>query len=423
MSTAIFVRSYNRDFLWLDYCARSIERYCKGFDEVVLVVPSGHQKRLNPDTAARFTSIHGTQDHGNGYLGQQITKLNAHLYTKCDQILFVDSDCIFTKETTPESYMRDGKPLLLRTAYAEFAAGEPVHQWRKATQHFIGGDVSHEWMRRIPLMHRRDVFEDISKDYPAIEAQVYKHGKFSEFNFVGEYVSRNCPERYTIADTGEPIENVAVQHWSWGGMSEGIQQKLERICQGKGSPVDSLEKMTHRNQIGELLNNLALGGAGVEVGVGYGNNAKEILSQWHHGKLSLVDPWCRWPGSEYIDHANKINFPKALKYCQKLLRPWASRCNYLREKSIDAVHHFADNSLDFAYIDGNHHEPSISLDLMAWWPKVRPGGIFGGHDFYTLDTPEYRCDVEAAVTKFAAAIGQPIHLTDCSSWWIQKPME
>jgi SAM-dependent methyltransferase len=81
-----------------------------------------------------------------------------------------------------------------------------------------------------------------------------------------------------------------------------------------------------------------------------------------------------------------------------------------------------DASLDFVYIDACHHEPFISRDLELWWLKVRPGGVFAGHDFYDCRQHNFHCDVRSAVTRFAAARGIDIHATTaCTSWWAMKP--
>ena len=51
----------------------------------------------------------------------------------------------------------------------------------------------------------------------------------------------------------------------------------------------------------------------------------------------------------------------------------------LSEKELDKQ--FADNSLDFVYIDANHQDPYVTQDITAWQGKVRPGGILAGHDY------------------------------------------
>jgi len=41
---------------------------------------------------------------------------------------------------------------------------------------------------------------------------------------------------------------------------------------------------------------------------------------------------------------------------------------------------FEDSSLDFVYIDAAHDYDSVKKDMIAWGPKVKPTGIFAGHD-------------------------------------------
>jgi hypothetical protein len=61
---------------------------------------------------------------------------------------------------------------------------------------------------------------------------------------------------------------------------------------------------------------------------------------------------------------------------------------------------------------------------------MKPGGLFGGHDYLNLDAPEWRCDVETAVNAFVARLGLPLHITHdvtteakggWPSWWTLKP--
>jgi predicted O-methyltransferase YrrM len=43
--------------------------------------------------------------------------------------------------------------------------------------------------------------------------------------------------------------------------------------------------------------------------------------------------------------------------------------------------HLWDESVDMIFIDGDHGDPTISLDLQNYWPKVRLGGVLCGHDY------------------------------------------
>jgi|GEM_PF-2614821 len=49
--------------------------------------------------------------------------------------------------------------------------------------------------------------------------------------------------------------------------------------------------------------------------------------------------------------------------------------------SVRASRLFPDGGVDFCFIDGDHSYESVSADLRAWWPKIRPGGTLAGHDY------------------------------------------
>jgi hypothetical protein len=54
---------------------------------------------------------------------------------------------------------------------------------------------------------------------------------------------------------------------------------------------------------------------------------------------------------------------------------------------MDAVKDFKDESLDFAFIDGNHSFEYVINDIAEWSKKVRVGGIISGHDYWnSIDT-------------------------------------
>jgi hypothetical protein len=49
--------------------------------------------------------------------------------------------------------------------------------------------------------------------------------------------------------------------------------------------------------------------------------------------------------------------------------------------STRAARLFPDESVAFGFIDGDHSYSSVTADLGAWWPKIRPGGLLAGHDY------------------------------------------
>lgn len=53
--------------------------------------------------------------------------------------------------------------------------------------------------------------------------------------------------------------------------------------------------------------------------------------------------------------------------------------------SAEAAEIFDDESVDFCFVDASHVAEDVRRDIEAWWPKIKSGGVLGGHD-YTFDS-------------------------------------
>ena len=53
----------------------------------------------------------------------------------------------------------------------------------------------------------------------------------------------------------------------------------------------------------------------------------------------------------------------------------------LNMTSLEAAKVIPDNSLDICFIDANHIYENVKADILAYLPKIKPGGILCGHDF------------------------------------------
>ncbi len=186
-------------------------------------------------------------------------------------------------------------------------------------------------------------------------------------------------------------------------------------------PQPVFHHLSHRNELGRFLNERGLVGKGVEVGTLFGAFAAEILREWK-GHLYCVDPWVNQDVTQYFDGANSHNMNNVFAAFQNGIGRH-ERCTGLRMMSLNAVGKFEDGELDFAYLDGNHRLSNIRDDIAAWWPKVKIGGIFCGHDYFTRYDKDTDSDALTAVAELSEAIGIRVHTTWCSSWYFEKTEE
>ena len=114
-------------------------------------------------------------------------------------------------------------------------------------------------------------------------------------------------------------------------------------------------------------------GFAIEIGVGQGFFSLEILKNTNY-TLYSIDCW------EY----NTFNPIPEQSYQETI-----SRLTSFKERSIiiksysipEIANKFQDNSIDLIYIDGDHYYDEVKKDLLLWYPKVKKGGIFSGHDY------------------------------------------
>ena len=207
-----------------------------------------------------------------------------------------------------------------------------------------------------------------------------------------------------------------------------------------------------RKEFPTYLNQMGLTGTAIEVGVWHGDHARSFLQTWQGRKLTLVDPYqAPGPVTEWGKVMKQSAFDEAYADAQKLRDEYPDRCSLLRMTSMDAAEMLADNGkYDFIYLDPSHRYPDISHDLRAWWPLVKPGGVFAGHDYINArgevgtgrpipvqDMSEvrehlYELDfaVRLAVDEFCSRHGLIDHLNvtmepkeDYRSWWLHKDDE
>jgi len=127
---------------------------------------------------------------------------------------------------------------------------------------------------------------------------------------------------------------------------------------------------------------------GIELGVQRGYFSKSILSNWPScTEFHLVDLWGHQ--SNYDDAANVDQEAQDAIFNEAMenLKPWKQKLHVCRNFTTSCATTFEDDYFDFIYVDARHDFKGVWEDLVAYWPKLRPGGIMAGHDYETNDLP------------------------------------
>ncbi len=145
-----------------------------------------------------------------------------------------------------------------------------------------------------------------------------------------------------------------------------------------------------------------------EIGVFFGENARDMNRELNLEKIYLIDPYLRY--EEYKKDKSGLRLKKAKKNSHKINN--SKNIVWIEEFSEKAVKEIKEN-LDFLYIDGNHDYPHVKKDLELYWNKIKKGGIISGHDIQSEG-------VSKALIEFVKKKNLEIFFGDRRDWWIIK---
>lgn len=142
-------------------------------------------------------------------------------------------------------------------------------------------------------------------------------------------------------------------------------------------------------------------GIGIEIGVEKGNFSKVILEICPELTLFLLDCW-DYPIQNYFDRdvESLENQRRILVEAIWNVKEWFQRVHIMKGYGNEFVKFFPNNFFDFIYIDANHKYEEVKNDIELWYPKLKKGGIFSGHDY--IDRIDLHCEfgVKSAVNEF-----------------------
>jgi len=120
----------------------------------------------------------------------------------------------------------------------------------------------------------------------------------------------------------------------------------------------------------EIVKDLPPNSLVLELGVAAGRFAVDMLNVNPSIRYIGIDRW-----SDHHDEVEMFNAERAIT----LINPTA---RLIRLTFHDALELFDDETFDLIYIDGYAHTGQDNgQTLDEWFPKLKRGGIFAGHDY------------------------------------------
>ncbi|MGH6838925.1 MAG: hypothetical protein ACREDT_08995 [Methylocella sp.] len=232
----IFIRTYFRDFRWLELSLLSILKFVKGFRRIIIVMPASSVERLRGGeipASARVTVV-PCQEFTDDYIGQQVTKLSADLFTDAPLIAHIDSDCIFHVPCSlPALLTKNGRPIIriLRRSRRPASAG-----WRRCVADFHSEPLPFDALVTPPIIYPSSLYGDLRgqcRDGHGIGLDQWILSRrieaMSEFGLMAgqAWFKRRDDFFWVSADDEESWP--CWQYWSRSPKAPGIQAELSRV--------------------------------------------------------------------------------------------------------------------------------------------------------------------------------------------------
>lgn len=126
----------------------------------------------------------------------------------------------------------------------------------------------------------------------------------------------------------------------------------------------------------------------VEIGVWQGEFSGQILEYLEPDVLYLIDPWANVTDDShseaFVGRTDDNRMERIYQNVQKryIAEISQQRVKIIRDWSVQALKQFDKESIDFAYVDGDHSYEGVSADLKALFPKMTVGGIMAFDDYH-----------------------------------------
>jgi hypothetical protein len=125
---------------------------------------------------------------------------------------------------------------------------------------------------------------------------------------------------------------------------------------------------------------------GIELGVQEGKFSYWTLMHWTNcTEYHLVDLWGHQENYEDVANVDQASQDKIYQLAMRDLEEYKDKIHVCRNYTPVCVNNYEDEYFDYIYVDARHDFKGVWEDLVAYWPKLKVGGIMAGHDYVTND--------------------------------------
>jgi predicted O-methyltransferase YrrM len=143
----------------------------------------------------------------------------------------------------------------------------------------------------------------------------------------------------------------------------------------------------------------------VELGCWKGRSTScmgvEIKNSGKNIEFWAVDHWKGSSEKAHQDDPDSIA-GRLFEVFKANIQPVEEVVHPLQSDTAEAARQFDDSSVDFVYVDAAHTYESVKRDLIAWWPKLKAGGVLAGDDWMLEEVRGNQIwGIQRAVSEFA----------------------
>jgi hypothetical protein len=235
----IFIPTYEGDLKWLEVCLRSIDKFWTSPFKPIIAADNGCRGKISEsgrDIRYIFRWSDGRRD-------QVYLKMIADTMVddNAETILFMDSDCLFTKPSCTADFCVNDRPMVKMMSYEDVYAKYPQHAqvfqgYKRAVFECLNIGSAYEYMQVQPFLFFKDTVKEVRHEIevrnckPLQEVMVlYMSNMFSEFNFFGAYAHDQEDDRYCFLTPEHWGEARMRQFHSYTQSPESEKEEIDRI--------------------------------------------------------------------------------------------------------------------------------------------------------------------------------------------------